>query len=458
MKKYDTIIIGGGPAAIVTGTTAKKLHPEKTMLMLTEEEKGLVPCGIPYVFYALDGIEKNMMGKKPFIDAGGDVLVDPATEVNTDKKIVKTQSGQNFEYDKLVFATGSTPLVPDFMPGYDLKNTFYIRKSYQYMKWMMNETDSMQKIVIIGGGFIGAEVAEQMAGHKNKSVTLIESEKNCFSKAFSEELSALATEKLRETNVNVRTSSLVEEVMGENGAVKAVKLKGGEIIEADAVIFAIGYKPRTELAKCAGLPLNKMGAIVVDNYERTSVEDVSAVGDCSQTIGFLTGRLDNIMLASTATAEARILGHNLYGVKIKKYFPGTLGIFSTEIGGLALAGAGLNCTNSKGANIEFVSASFTDIDRHPGTFADTKPLTVKLYVSPSNGAILGGEAWGGKSVGSLINTIGMAIQKEVTIYELISYQIGTHPLLTGPPTKPVLVKTAEAIIQKLHKATHPVEV
>jgi len=243
---------------------------------------------------------------------------------------------------------------------------------------------------------------------------------------------------------------LVKEITGENGRVKTVKLDNGEELETDAVIFSIGYRPNTEIAKKAGLSLNKIGAIIVDNYERTAMPDVCAIGDCSQTIGFLTGNLDNVMLASTATAEARVLGYNLFGVRVRKNFIGTLGIFSTRINGLAMAAAGLNDKSGKQANIDFIEAKFSDFDTHPSNFSETQPIACKLYVSPSNGSILGGEAWGSKIAGTLINIIGMAIQKEVTVYELISYQIGTHPLLTAAPTKPVIVKAAEAAIAQIN--------
>jgi pyruvate/2-oxoglutarate dehydrogenase complex dihydrolipoamide dehydrogenase (E3) component len=92
------------------------------------------------------------------------------------------------------------------------------------------------------------------------------------------------------------------------------------------------------------------------------------------------------------------------------------------------------------------------MDRHPGPIADASKLGVKLYVSPGDGSILGGEVWGGKSVGEIINIIGMAIQKQVNVYELISYQIGTHPLLTGAPTKYPLIKAAEDALHQLTQA------
>ena len=449
MKKYDVIIIGGGPAGIITGVTAKKQNPEKSMLMFKEEEKGLVPCGIPYIFHKLGGVDKNVMGPKGFIDLGGEVITERVEDINLENKIVRTDAGKEFTYDKLVFATGSKVVIPTFIPGYDLKNVFYIRKSFNYIKQVFEELKTKKNVVVIGGGFIGAEVAEQLALNPDKNVTLIESEQYCFSKAFSKELSKIATETLSQTKVHVKTSVRVEKVNGKDGDVASVLLSSGEEIKADAVIMAIGYKPNTELAKKAGLELNKMGAIVVDNYERTKVKDVCAVGDCSQTIGFLTGRMDHVMLASTATAEARVLGYNLFGIKIRKTFTGTLAVFSTEINNVSMAAAGVNDSNAIEANIDYISATFSDIDTHP-TFEETSALAIKLFASPLDGSILGGEVWGGKSAGEIINTIGLAIQKGVTVFELVSFQIGSHPLLTSAPTKTVLIKAAEMIIHKIN--------
>ena len=450
MKKYDVIIIGAGPAGVVTGVTVKKQNSGKSVLIITEEEKGLIPCGIPYIFHHLGSVEKNMMGLKPFKDLGGEVIVDPVNEVKVKEKSVSLNSGDIYHYDKLVFATGSTPVIAKFIRGYEMKNVYYIKKSYSYIHRLFGELKDKKNIVIIGGGFIGAEVAEQLALHPDKKVTLIESEKYCFSKAFSEELSKIATEQLEKTATHIRTSTKAEEIAGnKDGFVEKVILKGGEEIAADAVIISVGYKPNSELAEKAGLPLNVMGAIKVDSYERTSVKDVSAVGDCSQTIGFLTGRSDLIMLASTATAEARVLGYNLFSVKIKKPFSGTLGIFSTKINGLAMAAAGIDERSANEANIDFLCAKFTDVDRHPGTIPGTSPITVKLYVSPSDGTVLGGEVWGSDSAGEIINIIGLIIQKSITIYELVSFQIGTHPLLTSAPTKPVIIKAAEAAISMI---------
>ena len=131
MKTYDVIIIGSGPAAIVTGLTIKKFFEEKSVLMIKEEEEGLVPCGIPYIFNLLgNDTDKNKMGPKPFLEKGGEVVTDVAMKVDKIKKTVVVQSGEEYGYNKLVFATGSLPVVPAFIPGYDLRHVYYVKKSY----------------------------------------------------------------------------------------------------------------------------------------------------------------------------------------------------------------------------------------------------------------------------------------------------------------------------------------
>ncbi|MBN2016985.1 MAG: FAD-dependent oxidoreductase [Candidatus Cloacimonetes bacterium] len=449
MKKYDVIIIGGGPSGIITGVTAKKQNPDKIFLMIKEEEKGLVPCGIPYVFHDLDDIDQNKMGPKPFIDAGGEVLVDTVTTIKTDEKSIETKSGQTFSYDKLLLATGSTPLIPKFIKGYDLKGVEYIKKSYHYIEQLKKKTDAAKHIVVIGAGFIGVEISEQLAKHKDKTVSLVEAEPHCLFRAFSTDFAEEADKVVKASGVNLYTGLKVEKIIGKDGIVSGVLLSDGQIIEAEIVISAVGYTPSCCLAQDAGIEINELGAIRVDNYLRTSAKDVYAVGDCSQTRGFITGRTDNIMLASTATAEARVLGYNLFCIKLLRNFAGTLSVFSTEIHGKVFASAGAIEQTARDANVQFVIGRAQDVDRHPGNLPGVNQLIVKLIVSPENGEIIGGEILGGKSVGEMINTVSLAIQKAVTVYELVSFQIGTHPLLTTAPTKYLLIKAAENAIANI---------
>jgi NADPH-dependent 2,4-dienoyl-CoA reductase/sulfur reductase-like enzyme len=450
MKHYDVIIIGAGPSGIITGTTGIKENPDKTFLMLMEEEKGLVPCGIPYVFHDLDDISKNLMGPAPFAQAGGVVAVDTVTEVDVDGKSLKTKSGETYTWDKLVFATGSTPTVPTFIKGHQLGNVEYVRKSHKSISELLVKCTAARNIVVIGGGFIGAEMAEQLARHQDKTITLVEMEEHCLNRAFSSDFAAMADAHLANSGVNVLCGCTVSEIRGTT-SVESVVLNDGRTIPADLVIAAVGYTPRTELAANAGLTINRNRTIAVDRYMRTDKPDVFAVGDCSSTSGFITGNTDNIMLASTATAEARVLGYNLYSIGLLRNFAGTLSVFSTEFDGYAFASAGALEESARRANIDFVVGRFEDVDRHPGALPGAKKMIVKIVVTPQTGRIIGAEIYGGKSVGELINLVGLAIQKQVTIYELVSFQMGTHPLLTPAPTKYILVKACENAITAIRK-------
>lgn len=446
MKSYDVVIIGGGPSGIVTGATAKKLNPDKSFLMIKKGEKGLVPCGIPYIFGALDDISQNEMGPAPFIKAGGEVLVDEVNGVDTGAKTVTTAGGREIGWKRLIFATGSDPLVPTFLPGHDLEGVEYVRKDYGYMDDMHERANACDSIAIIGAGFIGCEVAEQLAGKTGRRVYLIEALDHCLNRAFSEDFASRADEVMREAGVEVITGQKASEITGDGGRVSGVRLEDGRELPVEMVICAIGYVPNAGLAGKAGLKLNENGAIVKDNYMRTSVPDVYAIGDCSGTMGFLTGRADNIMLASTATAEARVLAYNLFSIGLLADFAGTLSVFSTELGGLVFASAGAIEETARRASIDYVVGRFKAVDRHPGALPDASEVEVKLIVSPENGEIIGGEIIGGKSVGEMINVVSLAIQKSVTVYEMVSFQMGTHPLLTPAPTKYVIVKACEAAI------------
>jgi pyruvate/2-oxoglutarate dehydrogenase complex dihydrolipoamide dehydrogenase (E3) component len=117
-----------------------------------------------------------------------------------------------------------------------------------------------------------------------------------------------------------------------------------------------------------------------------------------------------------------------------------------------MAAAGANDRSAEDAGVQMISAKFSSPDRHPGSLPDVSELTVKLYASPIDGSILGGEVWGGKSAGEIINIISLAIQKSITVYELVSFQVGTHPLLTSSPVVNPMIRAAEELILKMNRS------
>lgn len=450
MDNYDVIVIGGGPAGMVTAMTVRKQHKDKSILMIKDALKGVVPCGIPYVFHELDDINKNAMGPKPFVDMGGKLLIDQVKRIDMEERTVEVASGTKIGFEKLVLATGSKPLVPTFIPGSDFaEGVGYVSKSYDGVLELKKKIDSVSKIVILGSGFTAVELAEQLAQEVGKEVHLVYRAEHCLHRSFSSEYAKRVDESLEKVGVLLHSRCQIAEITGKDGKATGIKFEDGETMEADFVIVAMGYRSCGELAEEAGINVNKNGAIIVDNYLRTSAEDVFAVGDCAQTVGFITGRGSDIMLASTGAAEARILGYNLYSMRIMRNFPGTLSVFSTEIAGQALASAGATEAQTRTAGIDIVVGQFQDVDRHPGTLSGVSSLGARLIVSAGDGQIIGGELFGGKSVGEMINILALAIQKKITVYEFISFQLGTHPKLTAAPTKPILIKAAEQALEQL---------
>ncbi len=451
MKEYDVIVIGGSVSGIVSSITAKANYPDKKVAVIRREETAMVPCGIPYLFGSLDSLDKNVIPPNIFKDNGVELLVDEVEFLDPKEKIVKCRGEGKIKYDKLVFATGSFPYVPDFLPGTDLEGVFVISKYAKELERTISYARSSQRIVVVGGGFIGVEISEQLARKMGKDITLVEIRPYVLASAFDEPIARQVEDILKKIGVKIETGVGVKEIVGEGGKVKEVKLTDDRKIPADMVILAMGYRPNTELAKSCGLWVNTFGAIRVDEYMRTNMDDIFAVGDCAEKRDFITRRPNPVMLASVASAEARIAGMNLYKLSTLKTFNGTIAIFSTCIGDTAFAAAGLIESFALKEGFDVMIAEFRSVDRHPPALPDAHPQYVRLILSPESGVILGAEVVGGKSVGELINMLGVCIQAKMNVVELTTLQIGSHPLLTAAPTVYPVVKAAEVGIRKLKR-------
>lgn len=447
MKKTDVLVIGGSATGLVAAMTAKSNFPEKAVTVVRKEEKVMIPCGIPYIYGTVGTSDNNILPDGGLINLGVEIVVDEVLSVDVETKTAKTKSGEVFTYDKLIMGTGSMPVVPGWLKGTEKENVFTIPKDKVYLDALQGKLEGMKKIVVVGAGFIGVEVSDEL-NKIDKDVTLVEIQETILGMTFDKEFALEAQNLLVERGVNVLTEVGITEVCGE-GKVQSVKLNNGEELEADAVILSMGYKPNTALAKDMGLELNKFGFIEADQYRRTGVEDVFAAGDCASKVDFSTGKLSRIMLASTACTEARVAGLNLYGLDTFSTFRGTVGIYDTCIGETALGVAGLIEKSADREGFKVVTGSFTGIDRHPGKFADAHKQTVKLIVAEQSGVILGGEVLGGKSIGELTNAIGLAVQNHMTINDLLLTQIGTQPMLTASPAGYPLIKAAEVVAKKL---------
>ena len=452
MEKTNVLIIGGGASGLQAAISAKSNYPDKSVVVVRQEDKVLVPCGIPYIFGSLHSSDKNILPDKMLTDIGVEIKIAEVTNVDIKDHVCNLSNSEKIYFEKLVFATGSIPTLPKWLKGGTLENVFTIPKNKHYLDEMYARLKPLKKVITIGAGFIGVEMSDEM----NKAgwdVTLVEIESFILSKAFDKEFGDKAEDLLKSRGVKVITSKGVKEIVGKDGKVSKVILSTGEELEADAVVLSMGYIPNTELAKKSGIELNKFGFIKTCEYMRVDncSTDIFAVGDCAEKRDFLTRKLSATMLASTACAEARVAGMSLYELSPCKAFSGTIAIYDTAIGDTAFGTAGIIESKAKEENFSVVVGSFTGMDKHPGTLEGMHPQTVKLIVAADCGMIIGGEVYGGSSVGELTNSIGFLIQSHTNIKSLLTAQIGTHPLLTGSPAAYPLIKAAEIVAKKLKR-------
>lgn len=446
LEKTDVLIIGGSAAGIVAALTGKSHYPDKEFLLIRREKQVVVPCGIPYIFGSLGSTEKDLIPDTVLTNAGIKLKVDEVVSIDQEKMACKTAGGEEIGFEKLVLALGSTPVVPKWLKGADLENVFTVPKNKRYLDEMMEKLRDSRKIVTIGGGFIGVEVSDEI-NKLGKDITIVEILPHLLGLAFDEELAVRVEEILQSRGVKIKTGVGVKEILGD-GKVTGVLLNNGEKLEADMVILAMGYRPNTSLAEKAGLKINEKGFIKVDEYMRTDNPDIFAVGDCAEKRDFFTRKLSGIMLASTACAEARIAGMNLYKLSAVKTFNGTIAIFSTALDETGFGAAGLTETLARKEGFDIVTGTFEGVDKHPGTLPNTHKQIVKLIVARESGVILGGEVMGGPTAGEITNLIGLAVQNKMTLNSILTAQIGTHPLLTAPPTAYPLIKAAEVVAKK----------
>jgi NADPH-dependent 2,4-dienoyl-CoA reductase/sulfur reductase-like enzyme len=449
MEKTDVLVIGGSAAGLVASLTAKSNNPEKDVTVIRKEEKVMIPCGIPYIFGTLDDSEKNILPDAGLNKLGVNIMIDEVVSVDKENKVCKTKSGTELSYEKLIMATGSMPKVPRWLKGTDLENVFTVPKNKVYLDRFYEKISSCKKAVVIGAGFIGVEFADEL-NKKDMEVTLIEIMPNILSAAFDEELAVRAEEILKDRGVEVKTNTGVKEILG-NEKVTGVLFNNGEKMEADVVILSMGYGPNIELAKQMDLEINELGFIKADQFRRTNYPDVFAVGDCAEKRDFATGKLSAIMLASTACAEARVAGMNLYKLSTVKKFNGTLGVFSTSIGDTAFGAAGLIESLAVKEGFSVVTGTFEGVDRHPGKLPNAHKQLVKLIVSKECGRIIGGEVIGGSSAGEIVNVMSFIIQNGMTVNDMLVAQIGTQPMLTSSPAAYPLIKAAEVVAKELKK-------
>ncbi len=447
MKNYDVVIIGGSAAGVTSAITARKYYKEKSILLIRDLENVPIPCGIPYVYgTVLDPMKNLIPVNQMMTNSKIDMVISKAKTIDKLNKIITTESQEAFQYDKLVIATGSSPLIPP-LPGVNLENVFSIKKDAIYLKHIQSKLSNSKKIVIIGAGFIGVEMAEECKKFNPElEINVVEMQEHPLQLVYDLEFCLLAEKALLEQGINFYLNEQVESILGK-ASVECVKLASGKCIDADMVILGIGAVPNIELAIEAGLEIGPMKGIQVNRYMQTSDESIYACGDCSEKKSFFDCQPSGLRLASIATMEARIAGANLFHLRRSNF--GVVGCFSTSLNNKAFAVAGLTEGGALAKGYQICVGEAESINRHPGLMPGGAMLKVKLVFEKSTGVILGGQVYGALSAGELINAISAFVSNKMLAEDIATFQAGTHPALTASPIAYQLVNAAENAIVKM---------
>jgi NADPH-dependent 2,4-dienoyl-CoA reductase/sulfur reductase-like enzyme len=419
-----------GTAAIVN---AAKLYPQAEITVYERNDNiSFLSCGIALY---VGGIVKDVKGlfyssPEELADLGvrtkmgHDVL-----NVDIDNKKLKIRdldSGEDFEddFDKLIITTGSWPIIPN-LAGIDLDN-IVLSKNFYHANDIIEKAQNAKNIVVVGAGYIGVELAESFE-RNNKNVTLIDMEDRILSKYLDAEFTDVAEKSFKEHGVTLALGETVNKFEGSEGKVSKVITDKGEY-EADLVIMCIGFKPNTELVK-GQVDMLDDGAIIVDNYMRTSKKDVFAAGDCCAVRYNPTEEYRYIPLATNAVRMGTLVARNLLEENTK--YMGTQGTSGIKIYEHNIAATGLTELSAKEAGLEVETVTVTDNYR-PEFMPTYDEAILKVVYEKGSKRIVGAQLMSETDLTQSINTMSVVIQNKMTVDELAFIDFFFQPHFNKP--------------------------
>lgn len=430
-----TVIIGGVAGGASCAARLRRLDNKRNIIILERGEYiSYANCGLPYHIGdviqnrgALLLMTPEMMWKRFQIEVRvkNEVLL-----INREKKIVLVKDlnkNETYEesYDDLVIATGSSPLRPR-IPGIesDKIRTLWTVPDTDEIRNLVQK-DSVKHIAVIGGGFIGLEMAENLV-HAGKEVSLIEA-LNQVMAPLDYEMAQIIHQNIKSHGVNLILGDGVNAFVEENNKVK-VELKSGKSIDADLVILAIGVRPNSGLAKEAGLKLNERGGIIVDEHMRTEDPSIYAVGDVIEVEDFVFKGRTMVPLAGPANKQGRILADVLAGRNSS--YKGTQGSSVAKVFDLTVASTGANektlVKREMKKGVDYESLIIRQ-NSHAGYYPGATPMFIKLLFSLKDEKILGAQIVGNDGVDKRIDTLGVAMRLGAKVTDLKDLELAYAP-------------------------------
>ena len=425
------VIVGGVAGGASTAARLRRLDEQVEIVLL---EKGdaisYANCGLPYYIGGVITDRDELfvqtpegMKKRFNIDVRvkHEVLkVDPAKR---ELLIKDLQHGNTYVeiYDKLVLSPGSKPIVPK-VTGADLSKVFTLRNipdTDRIKQYLM--TNYVKSAVVVGGGFIGIEMAENLSESKIE-VSLIEMAPQVLNN-LDYEMAAMVHQEMRGKGIDLILGNGLAAI-NETGKALEVTLSNGQKIPADIVIMAVGVRPETKLAAEAGLTIGTTGAIQVDQKMQTSDPNIYAVGDAVEIQEIVSGKPGWLPLAGPANRQGRLLADILAGRD--ENYHGAQGTSIVKVFNLAAGSTGLNEKTLKKWNIDYLT-SITHPNSHASYYPGASPLTIKLLFAPKGGELLGAQVVGYEGVDKRLDVLATAIRFRKTVYDLMDLELAYAP-------------------------------
>ena len=387
-------------------------------------------CGLPYYAGGFFDDSNEMIARtaEEFRKTGINLFTNhEVLEVDFDNKKLRVKDLiQNMiieeSYDKLMIASGASSIIPP-IKGIDSENVLTLKSMDDGNKLRaLMENENLKRVTVIGAGFIGVEAVEA-AKKRGKEVTVVQLQDRILAEVFDEEITNLLEEEIRKHDVNLL---LDETVMEITTAGKATNIKTNKReFETDIVIVATGFRPNTAFVKNEKLEMLKNGAIVVDKYGRTSIEDVYAAGDCATINSVITNKPVYVPLATGANKLGRIVGENLAGANNE--FQGSLASSCIKVMDMEAARTGLSEKEVKALGFDYKTKFITDMN-HTSYYPGQTKIYVKLIYDAHTKVIYGGQVVGYKDAVQRCNVIATCIFAKMT-----TAQLGMLDLSYAPP-------------------------
>jgi NADPH-dependent 2,4-dienoyl-CoA reductase/sulfur reductase-like enzyme/rhodanese-related sulfurtransferase len=418
------IIIGGVAGGMSAATRLRRLDETAEIIVL--EKSGHVSyanCGLPYYVGGVIENEKDLLLQTPAsLHARFRLDVRVSTEVlaiNSAKKTVAvkdllTQETMELDYDKLILSPGASPVVPP-IPG--IERGMVLRTVEDVEKIASSVGKNPKSAVVIGGGFIGVEIAENLI-HRRIPTALIEATDQVLM-PLDPELATLVAKEMRSKGVDLHLGSSVVKI-----SPTSVELANSQVIDAEIVILAIGVRPEIGLAKAAGLEIGVRNGIKVDDFNRTSNHDIYAIGDAAEKTDALDGNATLVPLANLANRHGRVVADHICGRKTRPVK--TIGTAIVKVFDLMIATTGWNEKRLTAANRSH-QAIHIHPNSHAGYYPDAKQMALKLIFDPKSGEILGAQGVGIEGVDKRIDVIATAMRGEITAPELADLELAYAP-------------------------------